>query len=104
MLELPWKGEAHDNKLLTTLDLLLPILRDGTDLNKGMRLMKPRLMDILKIKRKKKSNHHIPHPKEKVLERQFQHELGHAEYLKDMYQIPHPHMKAFQVEEFSIDF
>ena len=69
LVELPWKGEAHDNKLLTTLDLLLPILRDGTDLNKGMRLMKPRLMEILKIKRKKKGRSNLPHLKGKILDK-----------------------------------
>lgn len=53
VIELPWKGEAHDNRLLTTLDLLLPILREGTDLGKGMRLIKPRLIEILKINKKK---------------------------------------------------
>lgn len=40
---LPWKGDAKDSKLSTVLDFLLPFLREGTDLSKGLMLLKPRL-------------------------------------------------------------
>jgi hypothetical protein len=40
---LPWKGEAKDGKLTIILDILLPYLREGTDLTKGMKLIKIRL-------------------------------------------------------------
>lgn len=40
---LPWKGEAKDKKLATVLDFLLPFLREGTDLRKGLQLLKPRI-------------------------------------------------------------
>lgn len=43
LIELGWKGQAHDARLLTTLDLLLPFFREGTDLKKGMMMLKPRL-------------------------------------------------------------
>lgn len=53
---LPWKGEAKDSRLATVLDFLLPFLREGTDLSKGLMLLKPRLEELLRPKKRKSKN------------------------------------------------
>ncbi len=52
-----WKGEAKDTKLATVLDIILPFLREGTDLSKGLILLKPRLEELLRAKKSSHPNH-----------------------------------------------
>ena len=53
LIPLSWKGEPEDKKLLSVLDLILPFLREGTDLHKSMNLLKPRLEELLRKRRAK---------------------------------------------------
>ena len=48
-----WRGE-DDKKLLGLLDLLLPCLREGADLLKTLNLLRPKLDELEKKKRKYK--------------------------------------------------
>lgn len=53
LIDMGWKGE-DDKKLLGLLDLLLPCLREGADLLKILNLLRPKLEELQKKKRKYK--------------------------------------------------
>ena len=88
IIELPWKGESHDNRLVNTLDLVMPILREGSDLSRGMRLIRPRLMDVLRGNSKSYKNYgrnsqqNNQHKHKKLTNFLEDDQLSHASYLK----------------------